>query len=666
MMDVNHPALKRGTEQYNRVKEFVRVRVDFAKREMGGRRAAWRENEKQYRAFLDLEAVDKQRKRRDGEKGTYPGFAPLIIPVPYAVTNTIITYLMSVFGARRPVIMLDGWGPEDVKPAEALETVLAYQMEQRMLLMKMYLWLHDMLVYGIGWMKTTWRRQFQYQTVLETGQAMQLLSKLFQFDPPKKRVTRWVKSYEGNDPQVIDPYRCWHDPRVPVSKLNDGEFIFFSARKSFLNLKTDEANGLYVNIDMLKDQKASAGSSGKGDGESNQSDIARQMGFSNLTEEEYIDKTDTGYPLLEEMWARVIPRELGLSSSSYPEIWVFTVANKEVVIRVEQAEENHGMYPVDGIEYMPDIHSPGNPGVVELISPLSQHLTWLFNSHMENVRKAINDVMVYDPTMVVAADLEARGPGKLIRLKPQAYGKDVRSAISQLVVQDITGGHLKDAQVVWDLIQRISAATDNFMGLPTVGGARTATEVRGINQLAGGRLKNLAEIVSMMGFTPFSKKCVQNTQQFLEDEKFYRLVGRAVQNPEVLQQIKVGPEEIIGNFDFIPIDGTYPMDKFAMAEVWKEIFSSVVQVEPLLQVFDVVEIFRKSVQELGVKNIDDFRLKPDSLQAQIMQQRAIEDKVKKGDAVPLGGPESPEAGMTLAKMLAMPNAITGGRSNGIS
>lgn len=639
-----------NSEAHRKIKDFIRTRMDFSKRRLAARRVAWRDAEKQHRAFLDLEQVDKARRVKDRD-ATYPGFAPLIIPISYATVNTILTFLMTVYGSRRPTIQVEGIGPEDIKPAEAIETVVGYQMEHARLLLKLRLWFQDMLVYGVGWMRNTWRRKFSYQTVLEVPPGMGAISRVFGFDPPKRKVTRWVKGYEGNWPEVLDPFRVWPDPRVPVTSIQEGEFICFTARKSLGILLQEEKEGLYFNVESLKTAKFPGIASGR---EDYGSDIPRQMKLQSLDEDQFVDKVDRGYPLLEECWARIIPQDLGIGESRDPQIWVFTLANKQVVIRAEPSAYNHGEFPIDGIEYMPDVHTTLNPGVVELIQPLGEHLSWLFNSRMENVRKAVNDMFVYDPSRVEQKDMEARGPGKMIRLRQHAYGQDVRTAVHQLAVTDVTIGHLRDAKVIIDLIQRVSAATDNFMGLPTVGARRTATEVRGIQQLAGGRLKLLAETISLMGFTPFAKKSIMNTQQLMEDTRFFRILGRNLTDPEIMDRIKVSPEEIIGNFDFPLLDGTFPTDRFTVAQAWKDIFMAVVNVEPLLKIFDVVKIFGEGAKALGIKNIEDFRLQPGSVQTKVMEDRELESRVKKGNAVPVSGPGAPPEAAALGQLLGVP------------
>src|SRR5439155_110157 len=118
----------------------------------------------------------------------------------------------------------------------------------------------------------------------------------------------------------------------------------------------------------------------------------------------------------------------------------------------------------------PDILASMSQGVMELSEPLAAHLSFLFNSHMANVRKAINDMFLVDPSRVDLRDILTPTAGKLIRLLPQAYGSDPASVMKQFAVADVTQGHLNDAKMVIDLWQRIIGASDNMFG--SVAGGR--------------------------------------------------------------------------------------------------------------------------------------------------------------------------------------------------
>ena len=61
---------------------------------------------------------------------------------------------------------------------------------------------------------------------------------------------------------------------------------------------------------------------------------------------------------------------------------------------------------------------------------------------MFNVRSALNNMFVVDPHYVEMQDLKDPGPGKFIRLKQAAMGRDVRTVLNQLSVQDVTAAHI--------------------------------------------------------------------------------------------------------------------------------------------------------------------------------------------------------------------------------
>ncbi|NJM09438.1 MAG: hypothetical protein HC883_00625 [Bdellovibrionaceae bacterium] len=63
-------------------------------------------------------------------------------------------------------------------------------------------------------------------------------------------------------------------------------------------------------------------------------------------------------------------------------------------------------------------------------------------------------------------------------------------------------------------------------------------------------------------------------------------------------------------FNYIPHDGTLPLDRVAMLDVWKEILLGVAQQPLLAQNFDIKEIFKYTAELGGAKNIENFELQP--------------------------------------------------------
>jgi hypothetical protein len=337
---------------------------------------------------------------------------------------------------------------------------------------------------------------------------------------------------------------------------------------------------------------------------------------------------------------------------------------------------NHNRFPLVTAEFSPDFHSVYNPGLVELTMPMEYILSWLFNSHMENVRKTINDMIVYDPARIMRSDLETPGPGRLIRMKPEAYGQDVKSAIFQLQVNDITGAHLKDSEVILDLLQRVTAVSDNLMGLPIVGGRRTATEVRGVRELSANRLQTLAQLISSQAFQPWTEQMVANTLQLMERDLFIRLEQSKGADP-ASQFLHITPEDIYGEFDFLPIDASIPIDRVDLGQVWKEILLGVAQSPELSGQLDLFEIFKKTCEIFGVKNIDQFRRSPDQMaqmaaaqgqpggaNVRVAPDQQVEDQVRKGNAVPIkpGVDVGSQRGGDLGNLAAMLGPLAGARN----
>ena len=146
------------------------------------------------------------------------------------------------------------------------------------------------------------------------------------------------------------------------------------------------------------------------------------------------------------------------------------------------------MHPVSVAEPYELGYGFGNCGMMDYLTPIQDTISWFINSHIYNVRAALNNMLIVDPSMVEMQDLKNPEPGKLIRLKRAAYGQDVREALHQLQIFDVTQGHIDAAQMFVKLGQYLTGITDNMMGLQDEGGRKTAAEVRISSQAGASRL----------------------------------------------------------------------------------------------------------------------------------------------------------------------------------
>jgi hypothetical protein len=249
----------------------------------------------------------------------------------------------------------------------------------------------------------------------------------------------------------------------------------------------------------------------------------------------------------------------------------------------------------------------------------------------------------------VISDAEDGGPGFIYTLRPEAYGSDVRTFFYQIPVQDMTRGHMQDLSSILNLGERVSGINDQMFGAVSPK-RQTATEVRTSTGFGVNRLKTNTEYMSASAFSPHAQRLVQNSQQWYDAELKLRIVGDLAQSagPRFMM---VPPESISGFYDFVPVDGTLPVDRMAMANLWQGIMNQMRAYPQLLQEFDISKIFGYVANLAGIRNINRFKIQvvPD---AQLAAQAAA------GNVIPMRGPNpppgNPQGGGAMAPPPPMP------------
>jgi hypothetical protein len=358
--------------------------------------------------------------------------------------------------------------------------------------------------------------------------------------------------------------------------------------------------------------------------------IQRDTGSSQITlpSGDVADDKDKGFHELLEFYWELVPNDWGLGSGTLPEKWVFTVANRKVILSAQPYGMYHNKFPFNTFE--PDLNGYGfaNRGLLEVIKPLTDTMSWLVNTHFYNVRRTLNNELVVDPSMVEMQDFMQPGPGKIIRAKPAAYGKDVRMAYSQLNMHDITRSHINDIGIITDLIQRVLGINDNVMGAINSGGRKSATEVRQSSSFAVNRMKTLTEFMSAQAIGPWSQMLLQSSQQLYDQEQIYRRSGD-MSNP-LRAPLKITPELIAGFFDFVPVDGTMPIDRIALSNVWRELMVQGSKLPQVMGQYDMAKIFAYVAKMSGAKDIDQFKV-------EVRPDTQLQNAAAQGNSVPLTG-----------------------------
>ena len=435
-----------GTSSHGRVLKAILERVRLSETKMSDHFDRYREMEKKY---LLYKKKPEDKLGTAVKKANQDQYEAVTIPATYSQLLTAHTYWTNVFLNQPVTFQMSGTDGQGVKKEQAMESMLQYQVTKGKMMPALMVWLLDVGRYGVGIIGNYWAEDFTMQTDLvdveeeedgvATGNVVQRLR--------RRRYT----NYEGNKVYNVLPYDALPDPRVALIKLQEGEFFGRKVTMSWNDIKRGQSAGDYFNIDELermaheatrKDQRFSAQTNDEQPDPSGR----LQNGGRSQSSSSFVDVI--------EMHIDLIPREWDLGDSDFPEKWVFTVANKRVIIGATPSGMIHNKFPFHVLEYEVDGYKQQSRGVLEVGQDLNNVLDWLFNSHMFNKRAVLNNQFVYDPSRVVERDLQRREPGKLIRLKPTAYGTDVRTAISQLPVSDVTTQNFQDANIVEGQLQR--------------------------------------------------------------------------------------------------------------------------------------------------------------------------------------------------------------------
>jgi len=611
-------------------------RRDLAKSHVDQRAKKWRDVNNRLRMMIDLtKSSENVDGTTDSKKASHPFKQSVVVPASYSILHVLLTQLMSIYGAREPLLQFRGRSPEDVKRAKMIEAVIAYDLDQMQAFMPIYSMCQDALKFGNGIIYDYWNTE--YGEVIShiqppSGMAGQLAQALL---GPEAFVSReWGVTKEHNYWKPVDPFHYYPDPRQPIGKPQEGEFIghrFFNGHMYLLE-RSEKNGGPYFNC---KELKKIAGTSHRDD---NTGDVSAP-GWSNQT----ADEKDRGTYELDHLQVKLIPTEWGLGPGDRPEIWWFTWANDSVIVRAHQTPYEHNQFTYSVAESDPDFHSAFNPGIVEAVDGLQRYMDWMFNSHIQNLMRHLNDAMVLAPTLVEMQDVTNPGPGRHIRMSPlgeellMSGGFSIDQFIHQLPVQDVTSPHLNAVNQMFQLAQRLSAANDPQMGMPTPD-RRTLGEIQVINSSASQRIQLVARMLDAQAIAPLANRAVQNRLQFMSLEQYFRIIGDYAD--ELGQEhILANPEGIQGNYDYVHISGVLPPDPVRLSRTWSQILETLSRLVPIMppdeqgRVPNINKIAMETFKSMGAKNIEDFFHTPPP-PPQVMPDEQIAQQEQAGNMRP--------------------------------
>lgn len=595
--------------------EMIMDRVRASRDVTESRRKSWRDIEKSLTSYIDLDAQEEAIKNEDSRKPV-----SIVIPMLYATLDTFLTYWVASY-FRTPMFELEPVGPEDMLPCALAENLLQLHIEKGKIGLPIYTMWRDNFAYGIGLASPGWQVTRGFETVMDqeteidiaTGQEM----------PTGNFVKKSIESilYEGNKLEKIHPALAFLDPNVSVDDIQKGEFVGWITRDNYYNLLKLEANpeNGFFNVKYLKDLDCRSHYYDWDPGENTK--VSNRSGSADAS----LKPVDVIY-----MCINLIPEDIGLSDYDRPEKWIFGLAGEQIIIYAAQLEYDHDLYPIVACASETDGYSTCPVSKLENVYGMQEIVNWLPNSHIANVRKSLNDMFVVDPWLVNINDVYDPRPGKVIRLRRHAYGRGVDNAIKQFKTETVTAGHLPELGVFIELMQRITGASDVVQGVRRAGGERiSATEAENDKNSALSRLAKSARIGSIQAMSDIATMFISNMKQFMTMPTFVKATGRwrdvYAQQYGQVTRIPVGPQDILGHYDAIPHDGSMP--SAGNVQAWMRVYEMIASNDILLYRFDIGKIFKYVAQGLGAKAIDEFEIRTQVQQDEVVARRLEQGSV---------------------------------------
>jgi len=572
--------------------------------QMASKHSEWDEINSMLKAYVHPEEL----KENDADGG----YNKIIVPVSKITLETILTYMMAAF-IQDPIWTYGGTGPEDIVKAQLHQDIVNIHSRRYTHPMKLYTGMRDMFAYGIGASHAKWHTELSRQTTLNPETLQREAGDL-------------VVIGEGNDLMEIDPYRLILDPNVPAHDPQRGEFIGWVSRTTYPRLRNLELQNpdMFFNVQYLKKMDGTSG---------NFTREGSERRFGDPTSPDLERPIDVLW-----LYVDLIPEEWKLGKGKEPEKWLFALAGDAVIISARPTGLHHGQFPVavgapdtDGYSALP-ISRLGT------VHDLQEHVNFLFSSHIENVKRSVNNELIYDPMMLNEKDMLDPKPGKRIRLRKAAWGRGgIDSYWGQIKIQDLTQNNMSDVAFLRALGNEAAGTPDAVRGNVVNQGPRISSaqaQAARTSQLS--RLEKDAQLISWQYMRPLGRMFVAHNQQFMTEPVFLDTTG---QLGDTLRQIFPGQQapnnqlrvefrDLLGGpLDVMVGDGTIPGREDAQS--WIQFLQVAGSVPQVLQSLDMNRLIMHIARQLGAKSVDQFI----NTQVQVLPEEQVQRRVQAGNLV---------------------------------
>lgn len=600
--------LKPGSQSHSFIKDMILKRARLAYTRIQRRHASWREMDKTCNGFIWADEAEQKVKRSDPRKPI-----SIVVPMTYATLQTKKTYFSGAF-LTNPYLRYSPLGLTSRLKANLFERCVDAQMQRSNAGLSLLTQYRDNSLYGLGACAVFWEQEWGKKLASITEGA------------PRSVVDGMT--WEGNRLVNLNPYFLLLDPKVGIQDVQKGEFFGWVSVDNYLNKLAKEHSGTgdMFNVRYLAHMNQRSSSIYTNDPSMRDRDYVSSQGIS--LDPEARPVTDIY------MYIKLIPNEWGLGPYKYPQTWLVCLSADEIITQFHPVTFTHNMFPATVMASGYSGYDIAPVASLEVNFGLQEVMNFLLNSHVANTRKAVNDMIVFDPSVVSQADLQNPKPGKFIRARRSNFGTDLRQSIFQLPIQDITRNNINDIMAIWGFNERTSNVTSSMQGQQRNTSDRvTAAEINTDSTASMDHMIAEFRVVGMQAITPLARIVGEQTRQFMTQDAWVSVAGRdeALMRAAYPDQesISVTPADIDLDYDVVPHDMRNLQQMSPQMAL--QLFQLVSQNPILSQREDIGRLFNDVCARLGDPEMALYALP----QAQVMPDQQVVGQAQAGNLVPI-------------------------------
>lgn len=616
-------AKKKDDGQKNLQKYLTRIEAAEKYRD-NGYKERWKRCYKRWRNHMDAII--------DPETGKIAQRSNIGIPYTFTQVETILPRLVETLFASRPYVAVKDREPTDLPNAQKNETLLDWQMNERMDIKDtFYDGLKGLCIYGTAITFTGWK----YQT-------KEIIKKMLQpvkdeYDKPiLDEVTGQpiqdyqlmrVKETVYDDPEVyfVDLGLFFVDPAA--TGIEDARYCGHVSYMTKKELQNKEELGLFK-LDWKKIPK-----------DGNKGNKARDERM-----------TSVGLPTFDDQGSEDADDVLYEVHHYWEDDKYVAIINRAYMACDTDNPYWHKKKPYDKAVYTIVPGEFYGIGIPEICEDLQDELNVERNQRIDYRTRTMQRMYKVRKGSEVDKNQVRWRPNGIVYV-------DDMDDIAEFLASELPASSFSEENTIKQDMQDATGAHDVVMG--TADNKETATTTMTKDNNASMRFKLIISSMEKRLLAGVSRKIVQNNQQFIDTERWLRVTG---ENGDGFD--KISPEEIQGEFDFICMGSS--VEPLANKEAFKQRMVemySIASKDPIYQQFPDkrMALLKKVFEAFDIKDIDSVLPTDQEMQQKdkerqlldiLMKRYAAEGQTQPGQAMPGETPMMPEGGAANTAAMA--------------